>query len=60
MGSGDRAAASQARPASPAVSCFCSGVQDVRAGGRQGNAEYQYTLQADDAEEFQMDPAAHA
>jgi multidrug efflux pump len=24
------------------------GVQDIRAGGRQSNAEYQYTLQADD------------
>jgi multidrug efflux pump len=25
-------------------------VQDIRAGGRQANAEYQYTLQADDAD----------
>jgi multidrug efflux pump len=26
------------------------GVQDIRAGGRQSNAQYQYTLQADDPE----------
>jgi multidrug efflux pump len=27
-------------------------VQDIRAGGRQSNAEYQYTLEADDAAEL--------
>jgi multidrug efflux pump len=26
---------------------FLQGAQDIRAGGRQGNAQYQYTLQAD-------------
>jgi multidrug efflux pump len=28
------------------------GVQDVRAGGRQSNGQYQFTLQADDADEL--------
>jgi multidrug efflux pump len=36
----------------PGGQLFLFGVQDVRAGGRQGNAEYQYTLQADDADEL--------
>jgi len=29
---------------------FLQAIQDVRAGGRQSNAEYQYTLQSDSAE----------
>jgi multidrug efflux pump len=36
----------------PGGRLFLFGVQDVRAGGRQSNAEYQYTLQSDDAEEL--------
>ncbi|HUC49711.1 MAG TPA: efflux RND transporter permease subunit [Xanthobacteraceae bacterium] len=36
----------------PGGQLFLFGVQDVRAGGRQGNAEYQFTLQADDADEL--------
>jgi multidrug efflux pump len=28
---------------------FLQGVQDIRVGGRQSNAQYQFTLQADDA-----------
>ncbi|HEX3505914.1 MAG TPA: efflux RND transporter permease subunit [Xanthobacteraceae bacterium] len=36
----------------PGGQLFLFGVQDVRAGGRQGNAEYQYTLQADDADDL--------
>ncbi len=36
----------------PGGRLFLFGVQDVRAGGRQGNAEYQYTLQSDDADEL--------
>ncbi len=32
----------------PGGRLFLFGVQDIRAGGRQSNAEYQYTLQADD------------
>ena len=31
---------------------FLVAVQDIRAGGRQSNAEYQYTLQGDDADEL--------
>jgi multidrug efflux pump len=34
----------------PGGRLFLTGVQDIRAGGRQSNAEYQYTLQADDAD----------
>jgi multidrug efflux pump len=36
----------------PGGQLFLFGVQDVRAGGRQSNAEYQFTLQADDADEL--------
>jgi multidrug efflux pump len=31
---------------------FLQAVQDIRAGGRQSNAQYQYTLQADDVAEL--------
>ncbi len=31
----------------PGASLFLQSVQDIRSGGRQGNAQYQYTLQAD-------------
>ena len=31
----------------PGGRLFSAGVQDIRAGGRQSNAQYQYTLQAD-------------
>ncbi len=33
----------------PGVQTFMVPAQDLRVGGRQGNAEYQYTLQSDDA-----------
>jgi multidrug efflux pump len=36
----------------PGGRLFLFGVQDVRAGGRQSNAEYQFTLQSDDADEL--------
>ena len=36
----------------PGASLFLQPVQDVRIGGRQGSAQYQYTLQADDLEEL--------
>ncbi len=32
----------------PGANLFLVPVQDIRVGGRQGNAQYQYTLQADD------------
>ncbi len=32
----------------PGASLFLNPVQDIRVGGRQSNASYQYTLQADD------------
>jgi multidrug efflux pump len=32
----------------PGASLFLQSVQDVRVGGRQSNAQYQYTLQGDD------------
>jgi len=31
----------------PGAQLFLTAVQDVRVGGRQSNAEYQYTLQGD-------------
>jgi len=34
----------------PGGRLFLFGVQDIRAGGRQSNSEYQYTLQADDSD----------
>jgi len=33
----------------PGARLFLQAVQDIRAGGRQSNAEYQYTLQGDDS-----------
>jgi multidrug efflux pump len=36
----------------PGGRLFLFAVQDVRAGGRQSNALYQYTLQSDDADEL--------
>jgi multidrug efflux pump len=32
----------------PGISLFLQAVQDIRVGGRMSNAQYQYTLQADD------------
>jgi len=37
----------------PGASLFLVPVQDIRIGGRQSNAQYQYTLQADDLSELQ-------
>jgi multidrug efflux pump len=34
----------------PGANLFFAPVQDIRIGGRQSNAQYQYTLQADDVE----------
>jgi multidrug efflux pump len=36
----------------PGASLFFAPVQDIRIGGRQANAQYQYTLQADDLNEL--------
>ena len=36
----------------PGASLYLQPVQDIRMGGRQGNAQYQYTLQADDLREL--------
>ena len=36
----------------PGATLYFQAVQDVRAGGRQSNAQYQYTLQADDLTEL--------
>ncbi len=36
----------------PGASLFLNPVQDIRIGGRQSNASYQYTLQADDLAEL--------
>jgi multidrug efflux pump len=36
----------------PGANLFLNPVQDIRVGGRQANAQYQYTLQADDLEEL--------
>ncbi len=37
----------------PGANLFLQSNQDIRMGGRQGNAQYQYTLQADDLKELQ-------
>jgi multidrug efflux pump len=36
----------------PGATLFLQSVQDIRVGGRQSNAQYQYTLQGDDIEEL--------
>ncbi len=36
----------------PGASLFLQSVQDIRIGGRQSNAQYQYTLQGDDLDEL--------
>src|SRR6266436_1149158 len=36
----------------PGAPAFFQAAQDVRAGGRMGNAQYQYTLQGDDVREL--------
>src|SRR5438445_5046947 len=36
----------------PGAALYLQPVQDVRVGGRMGGAQYQYTLQADDAKEL--------
>ncbi len=36
----------------PGAALYLQPVQDVRVGGRPGGAQYQYTLQADDADEL--------
>ena len=36
----------------PGASMFLQSVQDIRAGGRPGNAQYQYTLQSDSLEDL--------
>ena len=41
------AAAPQARGRAGRAGCSCVPIQDIRVGGRQSNAAYQYTLQAD-------------
>ncbi len=38
----------------PGASLFLVPVQDIRVGGRQANAQYQFTLQADDLEELRV------
>ncbi len=36
----------------PGATLFLQSVQDIRVGGRMGNAAYQYTLQGDDLKEL--------
>ena len=36
----------------PGANLFLQPVQDIRIGGRQANAQYQYTLQADELGEL--------
>jgi multidrug efflux pump len=38
----------------PGAALFLVPVQDIRVGGRQANAQYQFTLQADDLEELRV------
>ncbi len=44
----------------PGASLFLQPVQDIRIGGRGGNAQFQYTLQGDDSKElFQWAPVVY-
>ncbi|MDA4240461.1 efflux RND transporter permease subunit, partial [Escherichia coli] len=36
----------------PGATLFLQSVQDIRVGGRASNAQYQYTLQADNLDEL--------
>ena len=45
-------AAAQSSTRSRAPGSFLQGAQDIRVGGRANNAQYQYTLQGDDANEI--------
>ena len=47
VGRGDRASASAARAGSRRARLFLQTVQDIRVGARQSNAQFQFTLQAD-------------
>ena len=38
----------------PGAQAFLQSVQDIRVGGRSANAQYQYTLQADDLAELRL------
>jgi multidrug efflux pump len=38
----------------PGAALFLVPVQDIRVGGRQANAQYQFTLQADDLDELRL------
>ncbi|MBP8868422.1 MAG: efflux RND transporter permease subunit, partial [Propionivibrio sp.] len=38
----------------PGANLFLQAQQDIRVGGRPGNAQYQYTLQADNIEELRL------
>ncbi len=38
----------------PGAALFLVPVQDIRVGGRQANAQYQFTLQADDLQELRL------
>ncbi|WP_029004451.1 efflux RND transporter permease subunit [Azorhizobium doebereinerae] len=38
----------------PGATLFLQAMQDVRAGGRQSNAQYQFTLQSDDLETLRL------
>ena len=38
----------------PGANLFLQAVQDIRVGGRQGQAQYQFTLQADELEELRV------
>ena len=49
---GHRAAAASSSRREPGANLFLQPVQDIRIGGRQANAQYQYTLQADDLAEL--------
>ena len=44
----------------PGANLFLKPVQDIRVGGRQANAQYQYTLQADDLDELRTWEPAHS
>ncbi len=44
----------------PGATLFLQSVQDIRMGGRQSNAQFQYTLQSDDLNELrEWTPKAH-
>ncbi len=55
-----RAAAAEARAGSPAPRSTCRPSQDLRVGGRQSNAQYQFTMRGDNLQDLTDYAPTHA